>query len=221
MHRIAALAMLALLAAALPTQAQAPTPTSAVAITLDPGPAGIPLGMTHEIPFQVKLTLSNLACTQAATATVALSVTDRPSPLNGVKATAPATVAFTVPQGNYGVLPVSAPYEQTVDATLSISVAAEALPDHDHAFDVKGSFDGAVSGCQGAGPTPPAEGSALHQIKTGPAAAQGTARGATQSQGPSGAGAGADGGSKGAPGPGTPALAVLAMAVAAWRRRRA
>lgn len=217
MRRLTGLALLALLALAVPTQAQAPTPTAAVAVDLDPGPAGIPLGATHEIPFQVRLTLSNIVCTQAATATVALAVADKPSPLNGVTGTVPPTVAFTVPQGNYGVLPVSAPFDETAEATLTISVTNASLPDHQHTFAVTGTFDGTLSGCQGAAAVPPAEGSAEHQIQTGPARAQGAARGATQTQGT--ASSGGDGGGKGIPGLEAPVLIALALGLVAMRRR--
>lgn len=209
------LVLLALLALAMPTQAQAPTPTSEIVVDLEPGPAGIPLGASHEIPFQVQLTLSNIACTQAATATVTLSVADKPSPLNGVKGTVPATLTFSVPQGNYGILPVSAPFEQTVDAILAINVTTEALANHEHAFQVTGEFDGSLSGCQGAGPIPGAEGSAEHQIKTGPPLAQGAARGATQST----TNTGSSGGGRSAPGLGLPALVAVAAALVALRRR--
>lgn len=207
--------VLALLALAVPAQAQAPTPMSQVAVDLDPGPAGIPLGASHQIPFSVKLTLSNIACTAPATATVSLSVADKPSPLNGVKGTVPATVTFNVPQGSY-VTPVGQVYEGTADAILSINVTAEALADHEHAFQVTGKFDGSLGGCQGAGPIPSAEGSAEHQIKTGPPAAQGTARGASQSQGQTSNGGGD---SKGAPGPEIP-LILLAIGLVALRGRR-
>lgn len=210
------LVLLVLVALAVPTQAQAPTPTSEIVVDLEPGPAGIPLGASHEIPFQVQLTLSNIACTQAATATVTLAVADKPSPLNGVKGTVPATLTFSVPQGNYGILPVSAPFEQTVDATLAINVTTEALANHEHTFQVTGNFDGSLSGCQSAGPIPAAEGSAEHQIKTGPAAAQGAARGASQSQSQT---TGSGGGSKDAPGPELP-LILLAVGLIALRGRR-
>ena len=216
--RAFAVSLAAVLLSALPAQAQGVTPTSSVALDLDPGPVSIPLGASHEIPFQVKLTLSNLACTQAATATVTLSVKDKPSPLNGVKGMAPATLTFNVPQGNYlSGVPASSPYEQRADATLSINVTTEALANHEHAFEVTGKFDGTLSGCQGAGTIPSAEGSAEHQIKTGPAAAQGAALGATNSQTsppPS------SDGSKGAPGLGAPGLVLLAIVLAALRGRR-
>lgn len=214
MRRITGLVLLVLVALAAPAQAQTPTPTSAVAIELDPGPAGIPLGGSHDMPFQVKLTLSNIVCTQAAMATVALAVADKPSPLNGVKGTAPATVTFTIPQGNYGV--ASSPFEETADAALMINVTSESLPNHEHTFEVTGTFEGTLTGCQGAGPIPRAEGSAEHQIKTGPAPAQGAARGATQTQG---TGTSGDGGSKDAPGLEAPILLAMAIGLVALRRR--
>ncbi|MHB1260192.1 MAG: hypothetical protein ACYC2H_00605 [Thermoplasmatota archaeon] len=219
MRRIAALGLLIMLALSVPAQAQAPTPTSAVAVELEPGPVGIPIGGSHSFPFQVKLTLANLVCNQASTATVTLSIKDLPSPLNGVQGTVPPTLAFSVPMGNYASgVPGLSPYEQSMHATLSINVTTESLPNHEHTFEVKASFDGELTGCQGAGAIPSAEGTGQHQIKTGPAPAGGQARGA-QSSGSSTADSG--GGDKKAPGVDMPllALGVAALAMLARRRR--
>lgn len=204
------------MAIALPAQAQGVAPTSSVAVDLDPGPVGIPLGGSHEFPFQVTLSLANLACTQATTAIVALSIKDLPSPLNGVKGTVPVTLTFDVPQGNYAAgAPGLSPYEETMDAQLSINVSATALADHQHTFEVTASFDGTVTGCQGLGAVPAAEGTGEHQIKTGPSSAAGTAaRGATVSTSAS-----PEGDSKGAPAPAIPLL-FAAVALAALVRRR-
>ncbi len=196
---------------ALPAQAQGVAPTSVVEIDVDPGPAGIPLGMSHDIPFQVTLELSNIVCPQAATATVTLAIKDLPSPLRGVQGNVPATLAFEVPMS---ASIAGSAYQQTMDATLSINVTAESLPDHEHTFEVTATFDGTLQGCQAAGAIPSAEGSAQHKIKTGPAAAAGVARGATASTSTS-----PDSGSKGAPAP-TALLLVAAVLVAAMVRRR-
>ena len=195
--------------------AQAPTPTSAVQVDLDPGPAGIPLGGGHEFAFQVTLELGNIACTQAATATVALDIEDLPSPLRGVQGTVPATLAFDIPMNT--IVVGGTTYEQTMEATLSINVTNEALPDHEHTFKVTATFDGTLQGCQAGGAIPSAEGTGEHKIKTGPASAAGTqARGATQTVSSSGT----DKGGKDAPA--FPALALaVALLVAAVARRRA
>jgi hypothetical protein len=206
------LASLAL--AASPVLAQAPTPASSVEVALDPGPVGIPLGGSHAFPFQVTLGFSNVVCTQLTSATVSLSIKDLPSPLNGVTGAVPATLTFDVPQGNYAAgVPGLSPYEQTLDAELSINVSATALADHEHTFEVTANFDGTVTGCQGLSAMPSAEGKGEHQIKTGPASAAGsTARGATQTQ------SAPTGDSKDAPGPGA-LLIALALVVLARRLR--
>lgn len=218
MLRLLATTLAVALVSALPVQAQSATPTSSIEVALDPGPAGIPLGGAHEFPFQVTLTLANIVCTQAATATVTLSIKDLPSPLNGVKGTVPPSLAFSVPQGNYATgVPGVSPYEETLDALLSINVTAEALPNHEHTFEVTAAFDGPLSGCQGAGAIPTAEGTGQHQIKTGPALATGQARGA-QSSGASTTDSG--GGGKDAPGFEVPLLAVGVIAALLARRQR-
>ena len=218
MLRLLATVLLAVFVAAVPVQAQSVTPTSSIAVGLNPGPVGIPLGGGHEFPFQVTLTLANIVCTQPATAAVALSIKDLPSPLNGVKATVPATLTFDVPQGNYATgVPGLSPYEESLDATLSINVTAEALPNHEHTFEVTASFDGTLQGCQAGSAIPSAEGTGEHKIKTGPASAAGSqARGATQTPSSSGTDAG------GKDAPALPALALaVAVLVAAVARRRA
>lgn len=218
MLRLLATALAVVLVAALPVQAQSVTPTSSIAVDLDPGPAGIPLGGAHEFPFQVTLTLANIVCTQAATATVTLSIKDLPSPLNGVQGTVPGTLAFNVPQGNYGAgVPGLSPYEKAMDATLAINVTAASLPNHEHTFEVTAAFDGQLSGCQGASAIPAAEGMGQHQIKTGPALAAGQARGA-QSSGPSTTDSGSGG--KNAPGFELPLLALGVIAALLARRQR-
>lgn len=206
---------MAAMVAALPVQAQGVTPTSNVEVDLDPGPAGIPLGGGHEFAFQVTLELGNIACTQAATATVALDIEDLPSPLRGVQATVPATLVFDIPMNT--IVVGGTTYEQTLDATLSINVTTESLPDHEHTFKVTATFDGTLQGCQAGGAIPSAEGTGEHKIKTGPASAAGTqARGATQTLSSSGT----DTGGKDAPV--LPALALaVAVLVAAVARRRA
>jgi MYXO-CTERM domain-containing protein len=213
---LAIVGLLAALLAAMPVQAQAPNAASSVEIDLDAGPVGIPLGGGHEFPFQITLSLSNVVCTQASTATVALSIEDKPSPLNGVKATVPATLTFDVPQGNYlAGVPGTSPFSGTQDVLLSINVSADAPADHEHAFAVTGTYNGQLTGCQPIGTMPTAEGTAEHQIKTGPATAQGTAaRGASQTQST----APSNGDSKGAPA--LPWLALVGvLAVVALRRR--
>ena len=217
MLRLLATALAAVLVAAFPIQAQSVTPTSSIAVDLDPGPAGIPLGGAHEFPFQVTLTLANIVCTQAATATVNLSIKDLPSPLNGVKGTVPGTLAFNVPQGNYGAgIPGLSPYAQAMEATLAINVTTEALPNHEHTFEVTAAFDGQLNGCQGAGAIPSAEGMGQHQIKTGPALAAGQARGAQSS----GSSTTDSGGGKNAPGFELPLLALGVIAALLARRQR-
>lgn len=215
MLRLLAAVLATLMVAALSAQAQGVTPTSSVEVDLDPGPVGIPLGGSHEFPFQVTLELGNIACPQASTATVTLAIKDLPSPLRGVQGAVPATLAFAVPMStSLGGLST---YSETMDATLSINVTTESLPDHEHTFEVTASFDGTVQGCQAAGAIPTAEGTGQHMIKTGPASAAGTqVRGATQT--PSSTGAANDG--KDAPA--LPALALaVAVLVAAVVRRRA
>ena len=201
----------------LPAQAQGVTPTSSVEVDLEPGPVGIPLGGSHEFPFQVTLELGNIACPQPSTATVTLSIKDLPSPLRGVQGTVPATLAFDVPMSaSFAGLST---YRQTLDAQLSINVTPESLPDHEHTFEVTASFDGTLPGCQAAGAIPTAQGTSEHKIKTGPASAVGTqVRGASQS--PSSSGAAGDG--KDAPALPALALAVaVAVLAAAVARRRA
>lgn len=218
MLRLLAAALAVVLVAALPVQAQSATPTSSVAVDLDPGPTGVPLGGDHAFPFRITLALANIVCTQAATATVTLSIKDLPSPLNGVKGTVPGTLAFNVPQGNYGAgVPGLSPYQQAMDATLAINVSAEALANHAHTFEVTAAFDGQLSGCQGAGAIPSAEGTGQHQIKTGPARAAGQARGA-QSSGSSTTDSG--GGGKDAPGFELPLLAIGVITALLARRQR-
>lgn len=218
MLRLVATALTVVLVAGIPVQAQSVTPTSSIAVDVNPGPVGIPLGGAHQFPFQVTLTLANIVCTQAATATVTLSIKDLPSPLNGVKGTVPGTLAFNIPQGNYATgVPGLSPYEQAMDATLAINVTTEALPNHEHTFEVTAAFDGQLSGCQGTGAIPSAQGMSQHQIKTGPALATGQARGA-QSSGSSTTDSG--GGGKDAPGFELPLLALGVIAALLARRQR-
>ena len=212
MLRFLAAVLVVLTAVALPAQGQGATPTSSVEVDLDPGPAGIPLGGSHEFPFQVTLELGNVVCAQAATATVTLDIEDLPSPLRGVQGTVPATLAFDIPMNT--IVVGGTTYEQTLDATLSINVTTESLPDHEHTFQVTATFDGTLQGCQAAGPVPAAEGMGEHKIKTGPAAAAGAARGATISTS-----TGPEPDSKDAPLPAAPILLTV-LALAALARRR-
>lgn len=211
--RALAVSLAAILLAAVPVQAQGVAPTSAVTVDLDPGPAGIPLGGSHEFPFQVTLELANVLCPQAATATVTLAIKDLPSPLRGVEGTVPPSLSFAVPQG---ATLAGSTYSETMEATLSINVTTESLPDHEHTFEVTASFDGTLQGCQSAGAIPSAEGTGQHQIKTGPAPAAGQARGAqTASSTPT-----SDGGDKKAPGAEMPLLVLGVAALAMFARRR-
>lgn len=215
MLRLLAAVVVAVLVAAVPAQAQGVSPTSEVAVDLDPGPVGIPLGGSHAFPFQVTFRLSNVVCTQPTTVTVALSIKDLPSPLNGVTGSVPATLTFDVPQGNYATgVPGLSPYEGTLDAELAINVSSTALADHEHTFEVTANFDGTVTGCQGLSGVPSAEAKGEHKIKTGPASAAGSAaRGASQSQSTA-----PSGDSKDAPGP-SALLMLVAVAVLARRMR--
>lgn len=211
MLRLLAAVVTAGIVAALPAQAQGVTPTSSLAVNLEPGPVGIPLGGGHEFLFEVTLALGNIVCPQASTATVALAIADLPSPLRGVQGTVPATLAFEVPMS---ASIAGSAYQQTMDATLSINVTTESLPDHEHTFEVTATFDGTLQGCQAAGAIPSAEGTGQHKIKTGPAAAAGAARGASVSTPAS-----PDSDSKEAPGPTLPLLLAVVMFAALARRR--
>ena len=145
-------------------QAQA-SPEARLAIALPPGPADVPLGDGHDVPFSVTLTLRGLVCASAAKLVVPLTVKDLPSPLAGVKATPePAELAFDIPVGSYG----TSAYEKTQKATLLIRVAEDVPGEHAHTFEVGATYAGGVpSGCQAAGSMGAADALASHTITTG------------------------------------------------------
>jgi len=134
---------------------------------LPAGPAEIGLGGSHDVAFNVRLSLAGLACTQDAVVSVNLDVNDLPSPLTGIDGSPmEARMNFTIPQGNY----VLQPFEARRENMLHIRVAADALPEHDHRFEVVARSEaGTPDGCFAANALPAAEDSSTHAIRTGPA----------------------------------------------------
>ena len=205
-----ALLLVALAIVIAPTVA-AQAPAATLTVEVPPGPAEIALGDSHDVPLTITLTLSGIVCSQAAEVAVPLRVEDRPSPLDGVRATTHAEAAFTIPAGSHGVGATPA-FTDTHETELTIQVDASAPPDHAHAFDVVAAFPGGrIPGCQTATELPAAEGRGTHDVLTGPA------RDAATTIGP-GAGPGTGGDTNDSP---TVAAlgTVLALAFAALRRR--
>ena len=157
----------ALLLVSLPAASAQAAPEVDLSIALPPGPVTIELGGSHEVPFEVSLTLRGVVCASASQVKVPLTVKDKPSPLAGVSATAdPTELVFDVPSGQY----TSTPFTQTAESVLTIDVASSAPASHQHAFEVVAAFAGGVpSGCQGTGTAPASEARATHAIVTGSA----------------------------------------------------
>lgn len=230
------LAFLALLAILLAPAAAAQSvgPTASLALSLPAGPTTIPLGGTHQLPFDVKLTLNNIVCAQDGNATVTFAVKDVPSPLTGVKGMVMAPASFKVPAGAYAA---GTAFTGTASSMLHIQVGTDAPPDHTHVFQVTGAFDGNVAGCTPVGGSmPAAQAAGNHTIVTGPAGAAAPGSATGPGAGPGGAGAppaasngtalaGTNAGSTPPPAKATPVgwaplLGGVAVALAVLRRSR-
>lgn len=172
MFRVAILGFLAIAVASPGVAAQA-APQIGLAMDIPAGPADIELGGSHDVPFEVTLTLRGVVCTSASQVRVPIMVTDKPSPLAGVRATPePAEFVFDVPAGQYS----SAAFSKTASGTLAIMVSSDAMASHEHTFEVIASYPGGTpSGCQGTGAAPAAEGKGEHAILTGSARDSGPA----------------------------------------------
>lgn len=205
----ALLVVIALVSLMHPT-AQAQTPAADVTVEIPAGPVEIALGDSHEVPFTITFRMSGIVCSQAAEIRVPLRVEDRPSPLDGVRASTHPEAVFTIPAGSHGVGATPA-FTQTHETGLSIQVDASAPPDHAHAFDVVAAFPGGrIPGCQTATDVPAVEGRGTHDILTGPARDAATASDAGSAPGAAA--------TKESP-PVTVLGVLLAVALAAMRRR--
>ena len=192
-------------------------PEASLAVSLPSGPAEVALGSSHDVGFDVTLTLRNLVCASTATVRIPLSVKDQPSPLAGVKGTpTPAELVFDVPPGSYS----SSPYSKTASANLRVAVDASGPAEHEHAFVVTATYAGGLpTGCQGAGQLPAADASGTHAIVTGKAA--GATNGPTHQMGDGTTMGGAEhaGSSQETPMPGLVLVLVALLAVGLLRRR--
>jgi MYXO-CTERM domain-containing protein len=216
MLRLSLLVGLSLLAF-LPGSAAQATPDVDLAIDLPPGPVEIELGDSHDVPFEVSLTLRGVVCTSASQVRIPLSVKDKPSPLDGVRATpTPAEVVFDVPAGQY----TSNAFSKSVESVLAVSVAASAPAAHEHSFEVLAAFAGGVpSGCQGTGTAPAAEARAAHAIVTGGGAGASSSGTHQMEDGTTMEGEAMSEPSKDTPGPGVFAALLALLAGFALRRR--
>lgn len=207
----AVLAVLALaLLPAATAQLPAGGPMASVTVEVAKGPATIALGSEASVPVTVTFSLSNVVCPSPGSATVTLTYADEPTPMPGLEATlAPTALTFNLTAQQYA----SPGFSGSQTAKLSYVASRTARPDHDHAFNITATFDGALTGCQALpGTTVPSDSaSAAHKVRTGPAAAgnggNGTAGPTTEAQA--------------SPGPELPFIAFLGIAAAAMRRRRA
>lgn len=150
---------------ASPTVAGQAAPQASLALDMSNEMTNVDLGSSHSLPFSVTLTLSGIVCASASQAKVPVTVQDKPSPLAGVKGTSkPAELSFEVPAGSYA----SSPYSKTLDGELDISVASDAMADHEHTFAVTASYAGGTpAGCQGTGSIAATDATAEHMIMTG------------------------------------------------------
>lgn len=138
---------------------------ASIALDMPDEMTSVELGSSHSLPFSVKLTLSGMVCASATQVSVPITVQDKPSPLAGVKgAPSPAELVFAIPAGSYA----STDYAKTLNGALDISVASDAMPDHEHTFGVTASYAGGLPpGCQGTGSIAATSSSAEHMIMTG------------------------------------------------------
>lgn len=154
--------------------AQDVAPSSQLAVSVAPGPVSIALGGEHVVPVAVALAAANFACPQGGELLVTLIVKESPSALAGVMAHLVDSLAFPVPPGAYqtAASAASGAFNETVEAELRIMVAEDAPADHAHAFRVLAAFAGGTPpNCVSASPLPPADASAEHAIRIGPALA--------------------------------------------------
>lgn len=149
---------------ALPVVAAQGAPQAALVLDVPPGPTGVDLGSTHEVPFTVTFTLSGVVCASPAQAKVPITVADKPSPLAGVEGTPrPAELVFEIPAGSYA----SSAYSKEATAGLAVRVASDAPSGHEHALVLTASYAGGVpAGCQGTGVIPATEATGEHKIMT-------------------------------------------------------
>lgn len=214
-------AFLGLVALALvsPGAAAQAAPQVTLAADVPAGPVDIELGGSHDVPFDVVLTLRGVLCTSASQIRVPISVKDKPSPLAGVRGVPePTEMVFDVPAGQYS----SQAFSKSAAGTLAISVASDAMASHEHTFEVVASYaGGTLSGCQGTGAAPAAEGRGSHAIMTGSARGGGSASSGTHvmEDGSTMEGEMQPASSNKTPGPGL-ALAIGAVVLALVMRRR-
>jgi MYXO-CTERM domain-containing protein len=176
---LAALCALAALPAAT-AQAGVNDPKIVVSLAATPKSPTIPLGGSQAFQVTVTLATTNIFCSSPGKVTVGLMPKD--SGLPGVTGVLPASVDVTV-AANLAPGAASTTSGGSATATLTVTVAGTAAPDHDHSFTVVASTPAALpNGCQSLSSSPPpaATGSVDVALRTGPAAAS-TSTGGTSS----------------------------------------
>lgn len=204
MHKRRFLLAVAVVLLVTPVQAQVPVPAaSTLDVSVDIGSATIALGSTATTNVTISFSSMGFVCSAEGSASINLRIED--SGLAGVTGSIePGTVRLVVPAGAY----LNNVFRSEGEAILTVKVAKNSLPSHDHKFAVIASYDGgAPQGCAAVQDTQSAEGSAEYNIKTGEADATGTASG---SRAGSGAASGSATSSKGSP---NLALGVVAVAL--------
>ncbi|MGB0652903.1 MAG: hypothetical protein ACPGQL_06855 [Thermoplasmatota archaeon] len=169
MNRLLLLLSAALLVAAAPASAQTPLdPSATVSVTIEPGPMNVNAGGTHQMPFDVAMTVDNLLCPNAVTGRVGLAVEHFPSPLPEYTATVPDAFEFDVPAGAHSGLGGTA-VSASGSLVLDLNIAANALQDHEHTFRIIATLDAAsLSGCTTVAALPEATAQADHAVYTVP-----------------------------------------------------